>query len=115
MARASTTVGTPGVPGYVVQFDCNNFFFDCEGGAFQFVLVDCGCPGGETPLLVCRANEIANARNAVSRFRLMSFPYFSLIGHCHGFSIDLPCHSGANAGTNGNAIFLSIFSTDDRV
>lgn len=75
MARASGIVGVAGTPGYRVQFRCDNFFSQCGGGWFKFRLVDCGCPGGEAPLLPCRADQIAHARNAVSQIVMRNIHY----------------------------------------
>lgn len=60
-------LGSAGAGGFQVVFQCDlEFSFrDCEGGSLEFKVVDCGCPGGEDPLLDCTVSSFEKARNAV--------------------------------------------------
>lgn len=66
-SSGNARLGDPNGGHYVVKFDCDleNPFASCEGGTFEFKLVDCGCPGGEDPLLDCDVSALERARNAV--------------------------------------------------
>lgn len=59
------TVNDSGI--YRVIFDCSleNPFASCEGGTFEFKLVDCGCAGGVPPLVNCDISSVTRARDAI--------------------------------------------------
>lgn len=74
----ATLLGIAGSDGFRVVFQCDltNPFKDCEGGTFEYKVVDCGCPGGAPPILDCTIRTFEVARNAVRTTSGAPFPSF---------------------------------------